>query len=92
MESLLGNEKASDVIFLVGDTDKVATEKSYLLIRVKTATLQGTVERIPAISSLLIASSEVFQAMFLGDLPRPKEERVPDAEAEALRIMLRYVT
>ncbi|KAH7717871.1 BTB/POZ domain containing protein [Aphelenchoides avenae] len=74
MESLLGNEKASDVIFLVGDTDK------------------GTVERIPAISSLLIASSEVFQAMFLGDLPRPKEERVPDAEAEALRIMLRYVT
>lgn len=52
---------------------------------------KGTVERIPAISSLLMAASEVFHAMFTGDLPRPQEEYVPDAEPAAFRIMLRYI-
>ncbi|KAH7717872.1 BTB/POZ domain-containing protein 6-A [Aphelenchoides avenae] len=66
-------------------------EKAYDTVFIVGDKVKGTVERIPAISCLLIAASEVFQAMFTWDLPRPKEERVPDAEPEAFRVMLRYI-
>ncbi|KAH7718677.1 Btbd6 protein [Aphelenchoides avenae] len=73
LEALLDNDKAADVVFVVGDPEKT------------------TPVRIPAISGLLIAASDAFEAMFIGEFLRPSEVSVPDGDPDAFRIMLRYV-
>lgn len=47
-------------------------------------------ERVPAHAFLLAAASPVFQAQFYGGFERAAEVAVPDVDAPAFKIMLRF--